>query len=401
LRIATWGGLASLLLLGACSPIFLDEESGPTGGRRLYVNDKAPNDSLSRGILDDGLRFVMQPGKTYELSVATARTGDILDVYAIGAGGSRAYASIPAVHDGARQIFSLSSDAAAGRIFVARLLTGGDPTARGAVGRVALSTADTLRADTLRVKLIFVRGIDGLSTDAAKSAYAKSLFDYMNSLLNAQGIVVAGRVQVVDGSVAPLAFPFSDTYYPLPGNREPNHAHLYLVNRIEVTDPETGPQGEVLGFAPREVVNLSEHRESRVVLAMRSSARELAITATHELGHFFGLRHTVSSYHDKLQDMDDSNVEDGFTDTPYCGLDVANPVAKSSAPDEGADAPAHPAYPPGSAGPYCLRIANNSCSALQCDIRNLMHPVECGSNQTAITPQQALFLKKNMALYKL
>jgi hypothetical protein len=389
-----------LLLFGACSPVFLDEESGPSGDRRLYVNDKAPNDSLSRGILDDGVRFVMQPGKAYELSVATARTGDILDVYAYGAGGPRSYATVPAAHDGARQVFALVSNASVGQIFVARLLTGGDPSARASIGRVSLSTADTLRADTLRVKLIFVRGIDGLSTDAAKSAYAASLFDHMNSLLNAQGIVVAGRVQVVDGNVAPLAFPFSDAYYPLPGNREPNHAHLYLVNRIEVMDPVTGPQGEVLGFAPREVVNLSEHRESRVVLAMRSSTRELAITAAHELGHFFGLRHTVSSYHDKLQDRDDSNVEDGFTDTRFCRLDAANPVAKSaaSATDEGTDAGIRG---PVSAGPYCLRIANNSCSALQCDLLNLMHPVECGANQTVITPQQALFLKKNMALYKL
>lgn len=386
------GGLAAALLLGACSPIFLDEESGLSGDRRLYVNDMAPNDSLTRGILDEGVRFVMQPGKAYELSVATARTGDILDVYAIRSGGPRAYAKVNAVHDGSRQVFSLASDAAASQVFVARLLTGGDPDARRAIGRVALSTADTLRTDTLRVKLIFVRGIDGLPSDAAKTAYAASLFDHLNSLLNGQGIVVAGRVQVVDGSVDPLNFPFSDSYYPLPGNREPGHAHLYLVNRIEVKNEATGPRGEVLGFAPREVVNLSEHRESRVVLAMRSSARELAITAAHELGHFFGLRHTVSSHHDKLQDRDDSNVEDGFTDTPFCRLDVAIPLAKGAS---GTEPPA-----PGSAGPYCLRIADNSCSALTCDILNLMHPVECGSNQTRISTQQALFLKKNMALYR-
>src|SRR5690606_32731979 len=142
------GGLAAALLLGACSPIFLDEESGLSGDRRLYVNDMAPNDSLTRGILDEGVRFVMQPGKAYELSVATARTGDILGVCAIRSGGPRASARVNAVHDGSRQVFSLASDAAASQVFVARRLTGGDPDARRAIGRVALSTADTLRTDT-------------------------------------------------------------------------------------------------------------------------------------------------------------------------------------------------------------------------------------------------------------
>jgi hypothetical protein len=167
------------------------------------------------------------------------------------------------------------------------------------------------------------------------------------------------------------------------------------VDQITVGNPDTGPQGTVLGFAAREVVDISDHRESRVILSNRATVSRLAVTAAHELGHFFGMRHTVSTRHDMLQDDDISNDEDGFSDTRMCRLDQATLKRSAAILPEGPEGE-------GKESPYCLRIAaDNACSEPTCDLRNLMHPVECdGLPQTTLSLQQVAFLKRNMALYR-
>lgn len=387
---------AAILALCACSPIMLDDEGGGKGERRLYVNDRAPNDSLPAEILREGVKFVLQPGKPYELSVATDRTGDVLDVYTVTAGGRRSFKKVSGSHDGVRQVFTLSSPLASASFYQAYLLTGSAKPAPSAIRGVALESQGDGRLDTLRVKLFFMQALRNLGSATAKEAFAASFFGAMNQVLRPHGIVVAGISESVDPNLDTLDFPFTNLFVPLAGTRTPNHAHLYLVNSIVVGNPDTGPQGEVLGFAAREVVDISEHRESRVILSNRGALARLAVTAVHELGHFFGLRHTVSTRHDILQDEDASNVEDGFTDTRFCRLDQAA-LGKTAAGDAGAAAKEF------DAGPYCLRIADNSCTESSCDLLNLMHPVEClfpDRSQTQLSIQQVAFLKRNMALYR-
>jgi hypothetical protein len=383
--------LAGILALGACSPIMLDDET-PVD-RRVYANDRAANDSLNAEILRDGVKFVLQPGKPYTVAVTTARTTDVLEVNILQAGGRKSYLKVNALHDGTRQLFALSSTLGQAGFFTARLLTGSNPPSLGAIRHVALESEAGTALDTLRVKLLFIQQLSGLPTDASKATFASAFFGQMNNVLRPYGITVLGITEVVDSDLGPLNFPFSNSYVGLAGARVANHAHLYLVDSISVGNPGTGPVGTVLGFAAREVVDLSDHRESRVILANRATPSRLAITAAHELGHFFGMRHTVSTRHDMLQDDDISNDEDGFTDTRMCFLDQAA-FAKRAVPaaQEAGDALENR---------YCLRIADNACSEPACDLRNLMHPVECdGLTQTILSAQQAAFLKKNMALYR-
>lgn len=381
--------LVGALSLVACSPINLGEET-PVD-RRVYVNDWAANDSLNAEILRNGVKFVLQPGKPYTVAVTTARTADVLEVNMLQAGGQKAFLKVNALHDGTRQLFALSSTLGQAGFFTARLLTGANPPAAGAIRHVALESEVGAALDTLRLKLLFIQQLTGLPSDAAKAAFAAGFFAQMNNVLRPYGITVAGITEVVSPDLGPLNFPFTNTYVGLPGVRVANHAHLYLVDSISVGNPGTGPVGTVLGFAAREVVDLSEHRESRVILANRATPSRLAVTAAHELGHFFGMRHTVSTRHDMLQDEDLSNDEDGFTDTRMCILDQAAFAKRSAA------APVSESLE----NRYCLRIADNACSEPACDLRNLMHPVECdGLNQTILSSQQAAFLKKNMALYR-
>ena len=383
------------LLLASCTPIQFDDP--PAADRRVYANDKASNDSLSPDLLRKGVRFVLQPGKPYVFSVTTTRTSDQLDVSSY-QGGLHSFKKIPATHDGTRQIYSITSPLTTAQFYMAKLTTK-DQAPLSAIRGVSLASQDTLRVDTLKVKLLFIQTLQNLPTDASKHAFANSFFVEMNAVLKPFGVIVAGMDEIVQPASKPMVFPFSNLYVPLAGTRTPNYAHLYLVDSISVGDPGTGPQGEVLGFAPREVVDISDHRESRVILANRASITRLAVTAAHELGHFFGLRHTISTRHDKLQDDDGSNIEDGFADTRFCTIDQAFLGKIAAAGYDPADRGPRP--DPEGAGPYCLRFADDSCSDPECDLRNLMHPVECGGiKQTTLSAEQVNFLKRNMALYQ-
>ncbi|GEM_PF-2052029 len=406
-RIATvLGALAfTLTAFTACGNFTFDNPPATTGGdaRRTYVNDSAAADSLNPGVVRTGIKFVLQPNKTYKLSVLTSRTDDQLAVFYYDNGVQGQYQTLKPSFANGKEIFSLVSDHAAAQWYLGQLVVQDGIGAINRIHHVSLVSEAPIGKDTLNLRLIFIRTLQGMADSTAKANFATNLFADMAAIYVNYGIVLKGSIEIVEPTLAREVFPFTNTYVPLPGTRIKNNAHLYLVDTISVPNSGSGLVGEVLGFAPREVVDIDQHRESRVILAnpynahasIAVSTQRLAVTATHELGHFFGLRHTVSTRHDLLQDDDFSNTQDGFTDTDSCNLDQN--LAKRSATAATAETDLR--------GPgglvYCLRIADNSCNAGLCDLSNLMHPVDCGSlSGVKLSVEQVDFFKKNLATYR-
>ncbi len=406
--------LITCLILMSCGNFTLDNPpSANAANRRLYVNDQAPADSLIPAIVRDGIKFALQPSKAYQLSITTARTKDRLKVYyySESRGVQGEFISLEATSNGTEEIFPLTSDQSAAQFFVAQLITPEGKSAAGSLGHISLASGPPLATDTFNLRLVFVRTLKNLPDAASKKNFADSLFYYIAQVYEPYGIAIRGSYEIVEPTSPHEVLPFGNSFITLPGTRITNNAHLYLVDSIAIADTGLGLLGVVLGFAPREVVDLDMHRESRVILANRAQPNRLAITAAHELGHFFGLRHTVATEHDLLQDDDFSNYEDGFTDTRFCGIaKVAASFHEYSR--NGKDLPFDKKFPeddshfiPIKGGTvYCLRMyrpIDPSCNGFQCDIRNLMHPNECaGATQTQLSLQQVTFLKKNLAAYK-
>jgi hypothetical protein len=254
--------------------------------------------------------------------------------------------------------------------------------------QVRLAPLATLNSDRLSVRMLLVGKLSGLSGDAAKNAFADNIFGQLAGIFTAWGVTLSHSVQIVDPDGPAVSVEFGTVFQELPGTRVAGSAHLYFVDNIHLKGSPPGA-GTILGFAPREAMNLDLDRESRVVLnASAGGASLLATTAAHELGHFFGLRHTTATDLDIEADNDGSNRDDGYASTDLC-LDALNKVGAEAGKTGWDGGP-----------PYCLYVARPSCP-VACDLTNLMFPYDCSrgtTSQRVLTGEQQDFLRGGLGL---
>ena len=129
------------------------------------------------------------------------------------------------------------------------------------------------------------------------------------------------------------------------------------------------------------------------------SMKSIVETTIHETGHFFGLRHTTTTQADLSQIIDDfdfgdySNVEDGFKDTPYCGLAQKYGLLKEPAKDW--------QHPNRLYRTVVFEKANSAPFSIQdCpDANNMMFPTEIGAQELIFSKTQLETIRKNLMIF--
>jgi hypothetical protein len=385
------------LLLSGCGELVDMGRNRDVDPRRVYVNDAAANDSLPSTFVKEGLLFVLQPGKSYRLRLKTPVATDSMVLYIRGSGGTfTPFQTLGSTAQSANlRIFSLQAptNKTTADYYLAFLRGGGGGPAT-MPDSVRLVPVDTVQADTIAVRLLMVRQLtspvsSGYMNDAAKALYARNFHNELRSIYAAYGVTVDTSTVIVETSGEPLTVTFDGSSFPIPGTRRQNAVNIYLVDSIR----SEGSQGMILGFAPREAIDLATNPESRVVLNVRGgSAVEMAVTAAHEIGHFLGLRHTTATLQDRGFDRDESNRDDGFRSTPYCAI-LEKPSVQSPAREIVVQGPGGAAY--------CLRVAGVSATCNCPDVGNLMYPYGCNpAGQKALGADQRVFMRNNLRLYR-
>ena len=171
---------------------------------------------------------------------------------------------------------------------------------------------------------------------------------------------------------------------------------IVLVHRIEELN--------VLGFAGLFAANLVGGLGSTVVVGSHAlsasgerpvAAAEIVKIAVHETGHFFGLRHSTSTWADLEGYNDLSILEDGFEDTPSCPELLRSGLYKTGASAGARDYYIlNRPYKMMDAAAYTIAFNPDDCP----DGYLVMFPVSSEKTMKEFSAQQLKLLKQNLML---
>jgi len=151
----------------------------------------------------------------------------------------------------------------------------------------------------------------------------------------------------------------------------------------------------MLGISPLLGLNLEAGDASVVLLSTQRketggtfvavSRTDVVMTALHEVGHFFGLRHTTATSADWLASGDYSVLEDGLGDTPWCPTLESQVGALATGVRTGF---------------WSRTWLGKQATIVTCpDTQNLMFPYAVGGTIDPLSSDQGLQLRTNLSLF--
>lgn len=344
-----WFGILFLSFwLASCSDSLTPEERYALPGFAqgvfsTFPNDGAANDSL-RVKIASGMLLLTQPGGEYELTVVMNDSASHPDLRAwriihadegnFWVGDYHTDIEPVLDQDTLRYFFTMPSG---GEKDLAVYLASGDGRLDNpaAAKYVRLTGAGSYGTE-LSLNLILTGKLDRFSSPDSQEALAGAFLNEFKEVYEESvGGITIGSVKILHAEENPLVggdFPLSlavshdfyqdDRLDDLSSWNDPvtdKSLDFVIIDMFE--------QDGILGMSPVYGNSLTTGRNSTILVAstykqsgflFTNSMSQLANTAAHEAGHFFGLRHTTSTAMDILASNDDSNVEDGLDDTGVC-----------------------------------------------------------------------------------
>ena len=204
----------------------------------------------------------------------------------------------------------------------------------------------------------------------------------------------------------------SDDYYLSELTEWPEDEVSHALNIVLVHSINSN---NITGFSPLFAGVLGAGNESSVVIGehVKKSSEEISpltsmnivMTAIHEAGHFFGLRHTSTTRRDLNQVLtledgsnsevgDWSNIEDGLTDTPFCDYILRSGLYKQGDEENCTNVIPNAVFATNAS--YAPKSPLYQCK----DIDNIMFPVTVDEYEDgSFTKQQMELVRSSLVIF--
>lgn len=329
----------------ACSDV-ADGSSEPklypvsaAGAYQLFPNDSAANDS-AEAWLSQGVFLRVQPEGAYALSfdAVTSATAPVLHIFRVVALSEDSWRpvwikSVEARLENGRWHYDFECAETEASEWSVVLESDGDYWS-GPVQNLHFAGQGSY-SDTLRINLIVAGDFGGFSDSVSLDEVSALLLQRFRSDWGPVGVVIDTLVVRRASAHPSLGSQYPDDKevlanydsYGISTDALGGWPEDGLYNALDLVLVHRFADDGLLGLSPLYGGSLGGGDGSSVALAThyleagvskQTSSTEWISTAIHEASHFFGLRHTTSSY-DDVSGGDLSNLEDGLSDTPYCG----------------------------------------------------------------------------------